>query len=90
MKIVQKGSYSAILKIIVLCIWYNRICWHALMFKKRITFQILYIIVSPLCPASLKCVVFYKVSPSKKWLANWPSSLWLAEHHNGVYIYTQM
>ncbi len=62
-----------------LCIWCNRICWHALMFK------ILYIIVGPLCPASLKPVVFYQVPPSDKhsliWLANWHSALWLAEHH---------
>ncbi len=55
-----KGSYDAILKIIIWCIWCNRICWHALMFKKHIIFQILYIIVVPLCPASLKCVIFYK------------------------------
>ncbi len=40
-----KGSYDAVLKIIILCIWYNRICWHALMLKKHIIFQILYIIV---------------------------------------------
>ncbi len=33
------------------------------MLKKNIIFQILYIIVVALCPASLKCVVFYK-SPS--------------------------
>ncbi len=32
-------------------IWCNRICWHALMFKKHISFQILYIIVGLLCPA---------------------------------------
>ncbi len=55
------------------------------MFKKHIIFQILYIIVGPLCPASLKRFVFYKVPPSDKrsllWLANWPSALWLAEHH---------
>ncbi len=53
------------------------------MFKKQF-FQILYIIVGPLCPASLKRVVFYKVPPSNKrsllWLANWHSALWLAEH----------
>ncbi len=36
------------------------------MFKKHIIFQILYIIVGPLCPASLKRVVFYKVPPSDK------------------------
>ncbi len=56
---------------------------HALMFKKHIIFQILYIIVGPLCPASLKCFVFYKV-PNKHgllWLANWHSALWLVEHH---------
>ncbi len=33
----------------------------------------------------LKRFVFYKVPPSDKhsllWLANWPSVLWLAEHH---------
>ncbi len=48
------------------------------MFKKHIIFQILYIIVGPLWPASLK------VPPSDKrsllWLANWHSALWLAEH----------
>ncbi len=43
-----KGSYDAFLKIIILCIWCNRICWHALMFKKHIIFKILYIIVGPL------------------------------------------
>ncbi len=55
------------------------------MFKKHIIFQILYIIVGLLCPASLKHFVFYKVPPSNKrsqfWLANWHSALWLAEHH---------
>ncbi len=47
--------------------------------QKHIIFQILYIIVGPLCPASLKRFVFYKVPPSDKhsllWLANWPSAL---------------
>ncbi len=28
------GSYNVFLKIIILCIWYNRICWHALMLEK--------------------------------------------------------
>ncbi len=28
-----KGSYDAFLKVIILCIWCNRICWHDLMFK---------------------------------------------------------
>ncbi len=55
------------------------------MFKKHIIFQILYIIVGTLCPASLKRVIFYKVHPSDKhsllWLASWHSALWLAEHH---------
>ncbi len=54
------------------------------MFKKHIIFQILYIIVFPLCPASLKQVIFYKAHPSDKrsllWLASWHSALWLAEH----------
>ncbi len=63
---------------------YYRICWHALMFKKHIILQILYIIVGPLCPASLKRFVFYKFPPSNKrsllWLASWHSALWLAEH----------
>ncbi len=80
-----KGLYDAILKIIILCIWCNRICWHALMFKKHIILQILSIIVGPLCPASLKRLVYYKVLPSDKrsllWLANWPRALWWAEHH---------
>ncbi len=61
---------------------------HALMFKKHIIFQILYIIVVPLSPASLKRVIFYKAPPSDKhsllWLANWPSALWLTEHHKHV------
>ncbi len=55
------------------------------MFKKHIIFQMLYIILGPLCPASLKCVIFYKAPPSEKrsllWLASRPSALWLAEHH---------
>ncbi len=80
-----KGVIWCFLKIIILCIWRNRICWHALMFKKHIIFQILYIIVGPMCPASLKRFVFYKVPPSDKrsllWLAKWPRALWLAEHH---------
>ncbi len=45
------------------------------MFKKHIIVQILYIIVGPLCPASLKCLIFYKILPSDKhsmlWLASW-------------------
>ncbi len=44
--------------------------------KIHIIFQILYIIVSPLSPASLKRIVFYKAPPSDK-----HSLLWLAEHH---------
>ncbi len=55
------------------------------MFKKQFIFQLLYIIVGPLFPASLKRFIFYKVPPFDKcsplWLANWPSALWLAEHH---------
>ncbi len=55
------------------------------MFKKHIIFQILYIIAVPLCPASLKHIVFYKAPPSDKcsllWLASWHNALWLAEHH---------
>ncbi len=73
----RKESYDAFLKIIILCIWCNRICWHALMLKKHMIFQILYIIVGPLCPASLKRFVLYKFPPSDKhsllWLGNWPS-----------------
>ncbi len=38
-----------------------------------------------LCPDSLKSVIFFKAPPSDKHsllrLANWPSALWLAEHH---------
>ncbi len=34
--------------------------------KKHIIFQILYIIVGPLFPTSLKRFVFYKVPPSDK------------------------
>ncbi len=80
-----KGSYDAFLKIIIWCIWCNRIYWYALMLKKHVIFQILYIIVVPLCPASLKRLVFYKAPSSNNhsvlWLANWPSAVWLAEHH---------
>ncbi len=36
------------------------------MFKKHIIFQILYIIVGPLCLASHKRFVLYKVPPSDK------------------------
>ncbi len=79
-----KGSYDEFLKIIILYIWWNRICWHVLLFKKHIIFPILYIIVVPLCLAFLKRFVFYKVPPSDKysllWLANDHSALWLAEH----------
>ncbi len=68
-----KGSYDAILKTIILC-----------MYEKHIIFQILCIIVVTLCPAPLKRVFFYKAPPSNKcsllWLANWHSALWLAEH----------
>ncbi len=53
--------------------------------QKTLFFQILYIIVGPLCPVSLKRFAFYKAPPSDKhsllWLANLPSALWLAEHH---------
>ncbi len=81
-----KGSYDAILKIII---WCNRICWHALMFKNHIIIPILYIIVGPLCPASLKRLIFNKDHPSDKrsllWLANWHSALWLAEHHKPLW-----
>ncbi len=52
---------------------------------KNISFQIMYFIVGPLFPTSLKHFVFYKVPPSDKhsllWLASWHSALWLAEHH---------
>ncbi len=36
------------------------------MFQKHIIFQILYVIVGPLCPASLKRFVLYKVPSSDK------------------------
>ncbi len=41
--------------------------------KQNIIFQIVYIIVGPLCPTSLKCFVFHKIPPSDNmlWLANW-------------------
>ncbi len=49
-----KGSYGVIFKIII---WCNRICWHALMFKKHIIFQILYIVVVPLIGQLTQCFV---------------------------------
>ncbi len=53
------------LKIIILCIRMLT-CFNV----KKINFQILYIIVGPLFPASLKRIVFYKVPPS-----DWHSAL---------------
>ncbi len=44
------------------------------MFKNHIIFKILYIIVGPLRPASLKRLVFFSDRPAD-------SALWLAEHH---------
>ncbi len=44
--------YDRFYRIIILCIWCNRICWHDLMLKKHIIFQIPYIIVGPLSNAS--------------------------------------
>ncbi len=35
-------------------------------YVKKHIIQLLYIIVGPLCPASLKCLVFYKVPNSNK------------------------
>uniref|UniRef100_A0A671QF89 Bystin-like n=1 Tax=Sinocyclocheilus anshuiensis TaxID=1608454 RepID=A0A671QF89_9TELE len=49
-----KGSYDAAKKNIILCIWCNEMCLCGLKFKNHIIFHILYIIVSPLCPAFLK------------------------------------
>ena len=46
-----KGSYDAAKNNIILCIWCNEMCLCGLRFKKHIIFHILYIIVSPLCPA---------------------------------------
>ncbi len=44
---------------------FNRICRHGLMFKKHYLSNTVHI-VGPLCPASLKCLVFYKVPSSHK------------------------
>ncbi len=74
-----RGHMMLFLNIIIFRIWCNRICWHALMFKKHIIFKILHIIIGPLCPSSLKRFIFYKDPPSDKhsllWLANWPRAL---------------
>ncbi len=40
-------GHVMLFKIIIWCIWCNRICWHTLIFKKHIIFKILYIIVGP-------------------------------------------
>uniref|UniRef100_A0A673GDK9 Tyrosine-protein kinase n=1 Tax=Sinocyclocheilus rhinocerous TaxID=307959 RepID=A0A673GDK9_9TELE len=61
-----KGSYDVAKKNIILCIWCNEMCLCGLRFKKHIIFHILYIIVSPLCPAFLKRVNFYKAHCSEK------------------------
>ncbi len=58
---ILKESYDYILKIII---FLN--IGLALMLKKHIIFKILYIIVGPLSPASLKRFVFYKAPPSDK------------------------
>uniref|UniRef100_A0A673MEU6 Uncharacterized protein n=1 Tax=Sinocyclocheilus rhinocerous TaxID=307959 RepID=A0A673MEU6_9TELE len=44
----------------------NEMCLCGLRLKKHIIFHILYIIVSPLCPAFLKRVDFYKAHRSEK------------------------
>ncbi len=73
---VKEVMWCFFLKIIILCIWCNRICWHALIFNKTHYFSnnVHY------CRSSMPCL-----SPSDKrsllWLANWHSALWLAEHH---------
>ncbi len=59
-----KGSYDAFLKIIILYV--TEYVDMLLCSKNTLFFQILYIIVGPLCPASLKRIVFYKVPPSDK------------------------
>ncbi len=65
-----KRSYDAFLKIIIWCIWCNRICWHALMFKKHIVFQILYIIVGPLSNASFSTK---SLLPTSAVCSDWPT-----------------
>ncbi len=60
-----KGSYDAFLKIII---WCNRICWHALMFKKHIIFQILYIIVGLPLSFSTKSLL-----PTSTVCSDWPT-----------------
>ncbi len=74
-----KWSYDAFLKIIILFIWCDLKYVDMFYCSKNIIFQILYNTVGPLCPASLKRFVFYKVPPSDKrsllGLANWHSSL---------------
>ncbi len=51
---------------------------------KNFIFQILYIIVAPLCPAFLKHVDFCKAHRSEKrdvlWIGQLSSALWLAEY----------
>ncbi len=68
-------SYEwSILKIIILCIWCNRICWHALMFKKHIIFQILYSNVGPLCSASqMRCFGRKSLLPTSTVCSDWPN-----------------
>ncbi len=73
--VLLKGSYDAYLKIIILCIWCNRICWHALMFKKHIIFKTMYIIVGPLCPALPSNASFSTNSllPTSTVCSDWPT-----------------
>ncbi len=68
-----KGSYNAILNIIILCIWCKRISWHDFMFKKHIIFQILYIIVGPLCPASNTSFSTKSLLQTSAVCSDWPT-----------------
>ncbi len=78
-----KGSYDAILKIIIVCSWCTRICWHDLMFK-NIIFQILYIIVGSLWPASqtlcfLQSPSFWQAQSALIGQLTQCNALWLAD-----------
>ncbi len=42
---------------------------------QKLIFQILYIIVGPLCPASLKRFIFYKVPPGLMIVYIWNANL---------------
>ncbi len=60
-----ESMYDVAKKNNILCIWCNAMYLCGLKLKKHIIFNILYIIVSPLCSTFLKRIDFYKAHHSE-------------------------